>query len=251
MNQEQAPRRGRDDFEDLPSATAPGTVPALLLASLGGVLAALLLLPRWLPGLSASLSGPQAHGYWFLARASAWVAFGLLWLSLVMGLSITNRLARLWPGGPTAFDLHQHVSLLALAFALFHALILLGDRFIGYSPATLLLPFASHDYRPISVGLGQLGFYALALVGLSFYVRRLIGRRLWRAIHYLSFAVFVLVLAHGLGSGTDSGAVWARGVYWASGSSVLFLTWFRVLVSRSSRTDPPAPQGSPSPKCSP
>lgn len=251
MNQEQAPRRGRDDFEDLPSATAPGTVPALLLASLGGVLAALLLLPRWLPGLSASLSGPQAHGYWFLARASAWVAFGLLWLSLVMGLSITNRLARLWPGGPTAFDLHQHVSLLALAFALFHALILLGDRFIGYSPATLLLPFASHDYRPISVGLGQLGFYALALVGLSFYVRRLIGRRLWRAIHYLSFAVFVLVLAHGLGSGTDSGAVWARGVYWASGASVLFLTWFRVFVSRSGRTDPPAPQGSPSPKCSP
>ena len=41
---------------------------------------------------------------------------------------------------------------LALAFALFHALILLGDRYIGYSPATLLLPFASHDYRPISVG---------------------------------------------------------------------------------------------------
>ena len=250
MNQEQAPRRGRDGFEDLPPATAPRTVLALLLASLGGVLVALLLLPRWLPDLSASLSGPQAHGYWFLARASAWVAFGLLWLSLVMGLLITNRLARLWPGGPTAFDLHQHASLLALAFALFHALILLGDRYISYSPATLLLPFASHDYRPISVGLGQLGFYALALVGLSFYVRGLIGRRLWRAIHFLSFAVFVLVLAHGLGSGTDSGAVWARGVYWASGASVLFLTWFRVLVSRSGRAAPPASQGAPSPECS-
>jgi len=220
-----------DGFERFPPAMAARTVLLLLLASLGGVVAAVFVLPYWLPGLSSSLVGADAHGYWFLARASAWVAFALLWLSLAFGLLITNRLARLWPGGPTAFDLHQHVSLLALAFALFHALILLGDHYIGYSLATLLVPFASRDYRPLSVGLGQLAFYALALVGLSFYVRRRIGHRVWRVLHYLSFAVFLLALGHGLWSGTDSGAGWARAMYWGSGGSVLFLTVFRVLVS--------------------
>ena len=220
-----------DGFEGFPPAMAARNVALLLLASLGGVAAAVFVLPYWLPGLSASLVGAEAHGYWFLSRASAWVAFGLLWMSLVFGLLITNRLARLWPGGPTAFDLHQYVSLLALAFALFHALILRGDPYIGYSLVSLLIPFASRGYRPLSVGLGQLGFYALAIVALSFYVRRRIGHRVWRIVHFLSFGVFVLAVGHGLWSGTDSGAIWARAAYWGSGGSVLFLTLFRVLVS--------------------
>jgi hypothetical protein len=84
-------------------------------------------------GLSGSLVWDAPKGYWYLSRASAWMAFALLWLSMALGLLITNRLARVWPGGPNAFDLHQHVSLLALAFSLFHALILLGDRYVGYS----------------------------------------------------------------------------------------------------------------------
>lgn len=224
--------RSNDGLEDLPPAMAPKTVLLLLLVIVAGAVGAVFVLPYWLPGLSGSLVGSDAHGYWYLARASAWVAFTLLWLSLVFGLLITNRLARLWPGGPTAFDLHQHVSLLSLAFALFHALILLGDRYIGYTIVTLLVPFAGHDYRPISVGLGQLAFYTLAIVGLSFYVRRHIGHHAWRVLHYLSFVVFVLAIGHGLWSGTDSGATWARSVYWMSGGSVLFLTWFRVVVSR-------------------
>jgi predicted ferric reductase len=150
---------------------------------------------------------------------------------MVFGLLITNRLARVWPGGPTAFELHQHASLLGLALAVFHALILLGDRYIQATPAQLLIPFAYTGYAPLWVGLGQLALYGLALVGLTFYVKDLIGRRAWRAIHFLSFAVFALALAHGIGSGSDSGALLARALYWASGGSVLFLMVYRVLTA--------------------
>jgi hypothetical protein len=52
-------------------------------------------------------------------------------------------------------DLHQFSGLLGLAFAIFHGAILLGDRYMGYTPLQLLLPFASLDYRPLAVGLGQ------------------------------------------------------------------------------------------------
>ena len=131
-----------DTFTDLPPAMALHTLLLVLLASAAGALAAAVVLPSWLPHLSESLLGPEPKAYWYLARASAFVAYGLLWLSMILGLTMTNKLARVWPGGPVAFDLHQHASLLGLAFALFHALVLLGDRYIGYTLPQLLMPFA-------------------------------------------------------------------------------------------------------------
>ncbi|NCC36175.1 MAG: hypothetical protein EOM24_29810, partial [Chloroflexia bacterium] len=96
------------DFADLPPAMAPQALIGLLLSAILGAFAAVVLLPSWLPGLSASLLGAEPKAYWYLARSSAMVAYALLWLSMVFGLLMTNRLARLWPGGPVAFDLHQY-----------------------------------------------------------------------------------------------------------------------------------------------
>jgi predicted ferric reductase len=212
----------------------------LLLAAAGlGALAALAVVPAWLPVLHASLAGAEPKAYWYLARASALVAYVLLWLAMALGLTITNKLARVWPGGPTAFDLHQHTSLLGLAAGLFHGLMLLGDRYIGYTVPQVLVPFAAAGYRPLWVGMGQLALYGLAVVALSFYVRRRIGQRAWRVLHFLSFAVFALALAHGLTSGTDSTTLWAQALYSGTGGSLLFLTLYRVLARRLK----PAPRG--------
>ena len=105
-------------------------------------------------------------------------------------------------------------------------------RYINYNLAQLLVPFASSSYRQAWVGLGQIGIYLLAVVGLSFYARKQITVRWWRVIHALSFLVFLLVLAHGLTSGTDSANTWALAMYWVSGGSLLFLASYRVLVRR-------------------
>ena len=221
----------RDELDLLPPAMELHVVLIMLLAVGVGAIAAAVVLPNWLPGLSASVLGAQPKAFWYLSRTSALVAFGLFWFSMATGLIITNKLARLWPGGPTAFDLHQYTSLLGLAFALFHGLILLGDHYINFSLAQVLVPFATADYRPVWVGLGQIGFYLLAIVSFSFYVRKRIGHRSWRLIHYLSFITFTLSLIHGLLSGTDSSSVWASGLYWVSGASLLFLLVYRILVT--------------------
>jgi predicted ferric reductase len=205
---------------------------ALLLALATGAAAAVVVLPVWLPGLSASLLGSDPKAAWYLARVSGLVAYGLLWLAMLSGLLITSRTAKLWPGGPLAFDLHQHTSLLALAFSLFHGLVLLGDQYIGYTLVEVLVPFASTAYKPRAVGAGQVALYVLALVALSFYVKQQLGRQVWRLIHFASFALFALALAHGIVSGSDGGAWWAQALYWLSGGSVLFLTVYRVLVLR-------------------
>jgi predicted ferric reductase len=201
----------------------------MLMAVVIGAFAAIVVLPSWIPALTASLSGESPKVYWHLSRSMAFVAFGLLWLSMVFGLLISSKLAPLWPGGPTAFELHQHTGLLGLAFALFHGLILLGDHYMGYTLVQILVPFTGTNYRPQWVGLGQVGLYLMMLVGLSVYVRQWIGKRMWRLIHFLSFMLFGLALVHGLGSGTDSSTVWAQGFYTFSGISVLGLLVYRIL----------------------
>jgi predicted ferric reductase len=200
-----------------------------------GAAAGVALLPGWLPALNASIQSLDPKAYWYLSRAAGFGAFGLLWLSMVFGLLITNRMARLWPGGFTAFDLHQYTSLLGLALTAFHGLVLLGDRYINYNLPQLLIPFGSVNYRQAWVGLGQIGFYALVLTTLSFYARRSLGPRGWRIVHGVGYAGFIFALLHGLLSGTDSSAAPVLLFYWFTGVSTLALTIYRILVGQLSR----------------
>ena len=207
------------------------TLVFVLLAIIEGLLLALILLPGWLPNLAVSLLGPAPKGFWYLSRASAFIALILLWLSMALGLAMTTNIARLWPGGPASFAIHEFISLLGLSFALFHGLVLLGDRYIGYTLSQIFVPFASSGYQPAWVGIGQLGFYFWGIIALSFYLRRRIGKKFWRLVHYTSFITFVMAMLHGIASGTDSGTIWAQGIYWFAGGSLLFLFFYRVINS--------------------
>jgi predicted ferric reductase len=208
---------------------------AVLVGGAVGTALLLAVLPVWLPQLSASLFGPDPKGYWYLTRVSGLVAYALAWRSMMFGVLISNKLARMWPGGPTALALHEHTSVLALAFTSFHAaiLLLIQDQYIHYSLPEIVIPFAGATYRPLQVGLGQIALYAFAVVTVTFYLRRQIGQRAWRVIHGFSYGVFVLALLHGLFSGTDSSAAWAFWMYAGTGLSVLALTIYRILVGRS------------------
>ena len=202
-----------------------------LVAMTVGLLVAVLLLPAWLPNMSFSLDGNAPKAYWYLSRATAFVSLSLLWLSMALGLGITNKMARLWPGAPASFAIHEYVSLLGLAFAVFHALVLLGDHYINFSVAKILMPFSTVDYRPFWVGLGQIGFYAWAIIAATFYIRPLIGQKSWRFLHYGSFGMYLLGIFHGIYSGTDTSAGWAQNYYWYSAAILLFLLMYRILAS--------------------
>ena len=202
-----------------------------LIAAFVGMVLALVMIPVWVPTLGASIVGADPKFYWYLSRASAMVAFGLLWVSMASGLIITNKMARVWPGAFTAFDLHQFTSLLGLGFAAFHALILLGNAFVPYSLVQIVVPFGNDAYRQIWVGIGQVALYLSVLVSFTFYVRKRIGTRAWRVIHMLSYGLFGLALLHGVFAGTDSGNVWISEMYWFSAISLVALTIYRVWVS--------------------
>jgi len=194
-----------------------------------GTLVATILLPAWLPGLNWSLSGNSPKAYWYLSRGTGFASLSLLWVSMALGMGITNKMARTWPGAAAAFAIHEYVSLLGLAFAGMHGLVLLGDRYMNFSLAQIYTPFATLAYRPQWVGLGQIAFYAWLVLALSFYIRPLIGQKTWRLLHYLNFVLYVLALVHGLYSGTDTTMPWAQSFYWWTGGSLLFMFMGRVV----------------------
>lgn len=219
------PSTNPEEFDSRKPLMSMLSLVAIFAATLCGAFAAVLILPT----LAQLLVGPGVNVAWDLTRVSGIVAYVLMWLSVVFGLIITNRMARLWPGGPAAFDLHQFTSLLGLAFSLFHAVVLLGDSYIKYSVLQIVLPFASLNYQPIWVGLGQIAFYILIPVTLSFYVRRSVGPELWRLIHFGSFLAFAFITLHSLIAGSDATNPGMLGMYAMTGASVFFLTIYRML----------------------
>ncbi|HEY3310526.1 MAG TPA: hypothetical protein VGK00_02695 [Anaerolineales bacterium] len=233
---------GQDDFES--TISVQFFVSVLLAISLG-TLVAIFILPTWMPNLANTLLGDSPKAFWYLSRGSAFAAMTLLWLSMALGIAITNKMARIWPGAPAAFAIHEYVSLLGLAFAIFHALVLLGDRYIKFSLFQVLVPFTATPYRPVLVGLGQLGFYVWLLVSISFYVRSKIGPKTWRAIHYISFLSYAVALYHGITSGTDTKVLWAQLYYWISGGSLLFLLVYRIIMTVANKFKKPAPRPAP------
>lgn len=170
------------------------------------------------------------HTFWYLTRASGFVAHLLLFTSVALGLLLTGGSAGL--KRYDVYDLHRFLAILTSAFTLFHLLIVLPDAYIGFSLSELLVPFVS-PYRPVYMALGLLGFYLMLLTVVSFYSMPLVPYAWWRRLHYGTFAVFAMALAHGLGAGTDTESPWALALYGATGAIVLLLTARRVLIGRS------------------
>jgi sulfoxide reductase heme-binding subunit YedZ len=104
------------------------------------------------------------------------------------------------------------------------------------------VPFAL-PYRAPYTGLGVLGGYLAALLGLSFYARARIGAKRWRVLHRLTSLVYVLAVIHTLGAGTDAGARWPRLTLIASGAPVVFLLLVRLLPERQTSDQPTRTSG--------
>jgi DMSO/TMAO reductase YedYZ heme-binding membrane subunit len=171
-------------------------------------------------------AGSQA--FWYIARAGGVVAYLLLWLATCWGIIMSSKVLKGYVNAPVTYALHEFLPILGIVFAAVHALVLLGDSYIGFSLWQLLVPFSS-SYEPFWTGLGSLAFYLFLALVLSSYLRKYIGQKSWRAFHYLSYLAFLLALTHGLMAGSDSGAVSMRALYLVTGGISLFLVYYRML----------------------
>lgn len=158
-------------------------------------------------GLAAiDVPRPAGTGAWLLARATGFAAYAALALDVIAGLLVSTK--NRWLPRGALVDLHGWLSPLALALVLGHALVLLADSYIRFDLLDVIVPFASR-YRPAAVGLGILAAYAAIVVHASFALRRRIGTKRWRRLHYLSFVAFVAAALHAILAGSDAARAWA------------------------------------------
>lgn len=165
---------------------------------------------------------------WYLSRSAGLVAYLLLFLAVALGLSVRGRSLDRVIARWRVTDLHVYLSVLALGFVVLHATALLWDNFVGYTAWQILLPFTA-GARAFWTGVGVIAAYLLVIVVVSFAVRRWIGYRAWRTLHYSTFGLYVIATLHGIFTGTDTAAPWVQGLYIVTGGCVLALTLLRIV----------------------
>jgi methionine sulfoxide reductase heme-binding subunit len=141
---------------------------------------------------------------WYASRATGVVALVLLTAVVVLGV-LVNRRGRL-PGLPrfATTSLHRSVSLLAVVFITIHVVTAIADPYVSIGIAAVFIPFTS-AYKALSIGLGAVSLDIIAALIVTSLARARIGRRTWRAVHWLAYASWPVALIHGLGAGSDLG----------------------------------------------
>ena len=147
-------------------------------------------------GVGATGIAEGSTSFWYLSRASGFVAYLLLWGSVMWGLLLSTGTGRRWMRPPLLLDAHQFLSTAAVGFASFHGLVLMGDRYVSFPLLAIVVPFTG-SYEPLLVAFGQIAMWLSVLLIASFHLRRHLGGHAWRRLHYASFVAFCLAVRTG------------------------------------------------------
>jgi sulfoxide reductase heme-binding subunit YedZ len=177
-----------------------------------------------------SYTDPGQHIFWIASRAFGVVALVLVAVSVGLGLAMAMRAAK----GPGAMaklkQAHEATALTGLILIAAHGLTLLGDSYLRPGLSGIAIPFVM-SHRPLWTGLGVVGGWLAAILGLTFYARRWIGPKLWRQMHRWTLAVYALAVVHTLGAGTDAHSLWLVVILIATVAPLAVMAAIRLLPS--------------------
>jgi len=177
---------------------------------------------------------PDRNLSWYLIRSSGVAAYILLTLSVIWGLALSSSVVKDWSPGPLTMLLHSTLSWSSLILGLMHGLMLLLDEYFTYRITDVLVPFVG-PYRPLAAGLGTVALWLLVLVTPSFALKKhFFSHRVWKLLHYLSYAAFMLVTTHGLLAGTDAPNLGFRLLFGLSVLLTVILLGYRIGVKQTS-----------------
>ncbi|QYG93511.1 hypothetical protein HC251_14475 [Iamia sp. SCSIO 61187] len=140
--------------------------------------------------------------WWYLTRASGIVAWLMLTASVLWGVVLSTRAFPHRRRPAWLLDLHRWLGALTVALVVLHVAALVGDSYVHFGVADVLVPMAS-SWRPAAVALGIVSAWLLAAVQVTSLVMGRLPRRVWHAIHLTSYATFWLTALHGALAGSD------------------------------------------------
>ena len=178
---------------------------------------------------SAVLAATNSKTLWYLTRGTGVVTLVLLTTSLVLGVLQVNRWrSRRWPRFVTG-ALHKNISLLVVAFLAVHITTAVADKYAPISWLNVIVPFTS-SYRPIWLGLGAVAFDLLLAVIVTSALRPHISHRAWRAVHWVTYALWPVAFVHGLGTGSDIRTRWVLALNLLCLAVAVGAVWWRLIT---------------------
>ena len=144
---------------------------------------------------------------WFATRGAGIVSLILFSAVACLGLLTVARTQSMrWPRFLTV-ELHRNLALLSVAFLALHIATAILDPFTSLGIASAVIPLAS-PYRPVAVGLGVISVDLVLALIVTSLLRKRIGHRIWRAVHWSAYAAWPMAVAHTMTAGTDAFAGW-------------------------------------------
>jgi methionine sulfoxide reductase heme-binding subunit len=174
--------------------------------------------------------------FWLIARAAGLTAYAVLSMSVLAGLVLKSRPFTRLKAANLA-EVHKTLALTGLGALALHALALVLDTSVKVTPAALVVP-GLVMYRPAAVAAGVIGGWLFVLITASFWLRKRIGARVWRRLHWFTYALFGLATFHGITAGTDTTQPWVRDLYLGAVGAVVAATAWRALVPPARRAAP-------------
>jgi predicted ferric reductase len=157
---------------------------------------------------------------WAFGRASGVIALALFTVSVLLG--IINRSGRPLPGMPrfSVSLVHRNVAVLASVFLVLHVGTLILDPFAKLTLTDVVIPFVG-SFKPFWQGLGTVAFDLVIAIVVTGLLRRRIGARAFRFVHWFTYVMWPVAMLHSIGNGTNGTSGWF--ILFAVGSAALVL----------------------------
>ena len=170
---------------------------------------------------------------WTVVRASGTVDLVLLTIVIALGVAVIGRGSVRGTPRFVFQHLHRDASLLAVGLLVAHVVAAVLLVHLDVLPA--VVPFTS-ETRRVYLGLGVLGADLMALIAVTSMVRRRLGLRGWKRLHWAAYVAWVAGVVHGAAPGTDREVPWIAAVDVACVAVVLVAV--AVRLSREPRQHP-------------
>lgn len=150
---------------------------------------------------------------WYIIRAAGFVAAFLLLALMVSGIGQVTGLTYRFIEPIKAWMIHKAMGIALLVAVAIHMFFLFIDKYLPFSLPQLFIPLQSTYNNGTSLfgwAIGSLAvtFGVLAMYGVVVIIASSLGwidsrKKAWRWLHYVSYAVVILVFAHVLLAGSD------------------------------------------------
>jgi DMSO/TMAO reductase YedYZ heme-binding membrane subunit len=169
--------------------------------------------------------------WWYVARGSGIVAWGIMALSMFWGLALSSRFLGSRAKPNWMLDLHRFLGGLSVVFIGTHIASLVLDSYVSFGWLDILVPGAT-TYQPLAVAWGVIAMYLALAVEVTSLLRKRMSKRAWRRTHFLSFPLFAISTVHLLSVGTDSSTPLLRSAVLATVVAIAIATAVRGTQAR-------------------